>query len=126
MKHDQKRNKEMLLKALEKSLGIVSAACKDVGLSRDTFYDYYKKDEEFKRKVDELNEFTLDFVESQLMKKIKEGSEKSIQFYMRYKAKKRGYTDSIDITTNGDSITDVNVRIIYPSDKIDNSKENED
>jgi len=124
MKQDQKKNKEMLLVALENSLGIVSTACKEVNLSRETFYDYYRKDEEFKKKVDEINDYTLDFVEGQLMKKIKEGSEKSIQFYMRYKAKKRGYTDSIDITTNGDSITDVNVRIIYP-DKIDNSKESE-
>lgn len=93
--------KEKLLIALERSLGIVTPACKEVGVSRDTFYRYCKEDPEFKRKVDDINEITLDFAENQLLKKIKEGSEKSIMFYMRYKARRRGYTDSIDITSGG-------------------------
>ena len=40
-------NKTLLLKALEKSLGIVTTACKQVGIGRTTFYDYLKKDKKF-------------------------------------------------------------------------------
>jgi hypothetical protein len=94
-----KLHKEKLLKSLEKNLGIVSAACKDVGISRNQFYIYYNEDSDFRRGVDDINEITLDFAENQLLKKIKEGSERSILFYMRYKGRKRGYTEhgSLDL-----------------------------
>jgi hypothetical protein len=107
MKHDIKKNKKNLLAALERSLGIVTPACKEVGISRNTFYVYYNEDEEFKKAVDDINDITLDFAENQLLKKIKEGSERSILFYMKYKARRRGYSDSIDITSDGKSITEI-------------------
>lgn len=116
-KHDPVWHKERLLEALERSLGIVTPACKEVGISRNTFYEYYRTDPEFKAKVDDINEITLDFAENQLLKKIKEGSERSILFYMKYKARKRGYTDSLDITSGGDKLTDIKINIIRPEDK---------
>lgn len=95
-----KKTKELLLKALEKSLGIVTPACAEVGISRNQFYIYYKNDEVFRKAVDDINEITLDFAENQLLKKIKEGSERSILFYMKYRGKNRGYNDTLQI--NGD------------------------
>ena len=99
--------KAALLVALEKSLGIVTPACKEVGISRDRFYTYYHEDPEFKKKVDEINEIQMDFVENQLFKKIKGGSEKSIHFYMRYKGRRRGYNEALDITSAGQPITEI-------------------
>lgn len=112
--------KKKLLIALEKSLGIVTPACKEVGISRDRFYTYYHEDEEFKKAVDAINDIQTDFVENQLFKKIKEGSEKSILFYMRYKGKKRGYSDNIDLTTNGKDIN-TDIKIIF----VDNEEDEE-
>jgi hypothetical protein len=109
MKYDSEKNKKKLLEALERSLGIVTPACKEAGISRNTFYIYYREDPEFKKAVDDINEITLDFAENQLLKKIKEGSERSILFYMKYKARKRGYSDSIDITTGGDKINEIKI-----------------
>jgi hypothetical protein len=115
MSQKPEKNKEKLLQALERSLGIVTSACKDVGVSRDTFYRYYNEDEEFKKSVDDINNITLDFAETQLLKKIKEGSERSILFYMKYKARLRGYSDSIDITSAGEKImSEINVNIVLP------------
>ena len=120
-KHKPEVYKQKLLQALERSLGIITAACKEVGVSRDTFYRYYNEDSDFKSKVDDINNITLDFAENQLLKKIKEGSERSILFYMKYKGRKRGYSDSIDITSGGDKIiSEINVNIIPPK------KEDED
>jgi len=101
MKHDTENNKKKIIDALERSLGIVTPACKEVGISRDRFYHWYNNDPEFKRRVDDINEITLDFVENQLLKAIKNGDMKGITFYMRYKAKRRGYVETIDITSNG-------------------------
>jgi hypothetical protein len=125
MKHNPEQHKKNLLAALEKHLGIITSACKEVGLSRDTFYQYYNNDSEFKEKVDLINEYTLDFTETQLLKKIKEGSERSILFYMRYKGKKRGYTDSVDITTDGEKLNNIKV-IFIDGNKSDTSPEKDD
>lgn len=115
--------KKKLLEALEKSLGIVTPACKEVGISRNQFYVYYREDEEFKKAVDDINDITLDFVENQLLRNIKEGSERSIMFYMKYKARKRGYTDSIDITTNGENLNKIQIEIINPIKKDEDSSD---
>jgi hypothetical protein len=120
-KKDMKQNPELykrkLIEALEKSLGIVTPACKEVGVSRETFYRYYREDEDFKKVVDDINEITLDFAENQLLSKIKEGSERSILFYMKYRGRKRGYTDSLDITSDGKSITEIRLIEIKKSDE---------
>lgn len=111
------KNKRLLLEALERSLGIVTPACKDVGISRNQFYIYYNTDPEFKAAVDDINDVTLDFVENQLLKKIKNGSERSILFYMKYKGKKRGYNDTLDITTGGEKITEIKLIQIDKKDE---------
>jgi undecaprenyl pyrophosphate synthase len=86
-------NKKALLQALEKSLGVVTTACKSVGISRVTFYDYCKNDPEFKAAVDELSDVALDFAESQLFQQIRAGNTASTIFYLKYKGKKRGYIE---------------------------------
>ena len=60
--------KKSLLKSLEKSLGVVTTACKNVGVHRSTFYEWYNKDEDFKKQVDDINNVTLDFAETKLFK----------------------------------------------------------
>ena len=95
--------KQSLVEALEKSLGIVTTACKSVGCARKTFYEYYNTDKEFKKGVDSIGEMALDFVESQLHKQISEGVPSSTIFYLKSKGKKRGYIEKqeYDITSGG-------------------------
>ncbi len=90
-------NKKKLLNALEKSLGIVTTACHMTGISRSTFYNYYKSDLEFKKQVDDLESVALDFVESQLFEQIKNGVPASTIFYLKTKGKKRGYIEKMDV-----------------------------
>lgn len=97
MKHDRENYKKELLIALEKHMGLVAYACKEVGISRNTFYTYLKVDPEFKELVEDIYENQGDFVENSLFKKIKDGDTSAILFYMKYKGRKRGYTDTIDV-----------------------------
>jgi len=96
-----KLNKKNLLLALEANLGLVTPSCKTVGISRKTFYEYYKKDEEFAEAVDEINTTILDFVENQLFKNIKNGSDNAIKFYLQYKGKNRGYSAAEKVDHSG-------------------------
>lgn len=98
--------KERILEALEKSLGVVTTACKNVGVDRSTFYKYLKEDEEFAEAVKELENVALDFAESQLHKQIQEGVPTSTIFYLKTKGKRRGYVErqEHDHTTQGEKI----------------------
>ena len=98
--------KKAMIEALEQSLGIVTTACKKVGISRRTFYDWMAKDEDFKTEVEDIQDIALDFVESQLFKNIKEGKTSEMIFYLKTKGKKRGYIErtETDHTTNGKEI----------------------
>lgn len=87
------QQKKMLLIALEKSLGVVTTACKSVGLDRGTFYQYYNKDADFKTAVDDIENVALDFAESQLYKQIQRGEVSSTIFYLKTKGKGRGYIE---------------------------------
>ena len=89
--------KANLLEALEKSLGVVTTACSKVGCSRETFYKYCKEDEEFKSKVDDISNVTLDFAESQLHKQIMDGNTTATIFYLKTKGKKRGYIERTEV-----------------------------
>ena len=100
-------NKKMLLEALEKSLGVVTTACRSVGIGRTTFYTYYNEDNEFKKSVDDISNIALDFAESQLHQLMQDGNPSSVIFYLKTKGKNRGYYEKshLDLTTNNEPIT---------------------
>jgi hypothetical protein len=81
---------EEFLVALQKSMGVVSTALQNLQIPRDE-YDTWMKNNEFKKRVEKINELTLDYVENQLLKKIYDGDLTAIQFYLKTKGKKRGY-----------------------------------
>lgn len=87
-------NKGALIVALVSLMGNVSAACKVVGISRKTYYQYYNGDEGFKEIVDEIPEMVKDYVESKLMANIGKGKEASIIFFAKTKMKDRGYIET--------------------------------
>ena len=96
----KKKRKENLLKALEKSLGVVTTACNQAKLSRHTFYEYCKDDANFQMRVNEITEEAIDFVESKLYDHIRDGNIASAIFYLKTKAKNRGYSERFEIEGN--------------------------
>jgi hypothetical protein len=115
MKNEQKRttdSKKRVLKALETSLGIVSAACKESEVSRTQFYKWIKEDEEFKQEVEELQNVVLDFAESTLHKLIADGNTAATIFFLKTKGKKRGFIEKSELDlTSGDEPIKININI---------------
>jgi hypothetical protein len=91
------QHKKAMLDSLEKSLGVVTAACKAVGIGRTTHYLWMKDDPEYKAAVDELSDVAIDFAESHLHKQIKGGNSTSTIFFLKTKGKKRGYVERQEI-----------------------------
>ena len=68
-------------------------ACKAIGIGRRTYYNWIEEDKTFKEDIDNINESLIDFTESKLLQNIKAGKEASIFFYLKCKAKNRGYME---------------------------------
>ena len=117
--------KKMLIESLENSLGIVSTACTKANISRSSFYKWYKEDEEFRKKVDEIDNVKLDFVESQLFKNIQKEKERSIIFYLQHKGHKRGYIQqqNINLTSNDEEIKKIEIEIVKPKGNSSSTEE---
>lgn len=93
--------KKAMLDALEKSLGVVTPACKVVGIARETHYKWMHDDEKYRAAVEALSDVALDFAESQLHKQIQGGEVSSTIFYLKTKGKKRGYIEKTEHDING-------------------------
>ena len=104
------QHKKAMLEALEQSLGVVTSACKKVGIGRTTFYDWMRSDEEFAKQVKDIEDIAIDFAESQLHKQIKEGNTSATIFYLKTKGKNRGYVERQEIS--GDLDNQLIVRVI--------------
>jgi predicted DNA-binding transcriptional regulator AlpA len=107
MNKSEQLKKESLLKALEKSLGIVSTACESVGISRTTYYKYYNEDEDFKKQVNDIGEATIDFAESSLFELIRSGNTAATIFFLKTKGKRRGYIERQEVEHNTNNITGI-------------------
>jgi len=104
MNNKMQQTKKALIEAMRSSLGVVTTACKKVGVDRTTYYRYYRDDEDFKNAVDDVENIALDFVESQLHKQIKEGSTAATIFYLKTKGKRRGYIERQEVEVSGGSL----------------------
>jgi hypothetical protein len=91
-----------MIAALEKSLCVVTTACKTVGIDRKTHYNWMNDDPEYKKMVDDLQDITLDFAESQLHKQIKQGNTTATIFLLKTKGKKRGYIERSEVKIDGE------------------------
>lgn len=107
--------KKAMIEALKKSLGIVSTACQSVDISRQTHYRWLSEDPEYKSQCEDIAEDAIDFVESKLHEKIdgitiqtynakgdpviyeQAPSDTAIIFYLKTKAKKRGYIERQEV-----------------------------
>jgi hypothetical protein len=85
--------KKAMLEALEKSLNIVTTACKSVGIDRHTHYNWLASDDEYKKAVESIDDIAIDFAESKLHKQIDKGDTTACIFYLKTKGKKRGYVE---------------------------------
>ena len=135
MNKDKQQNatlkKSAMLKALESTLGVVTSACKIVGIDRTTHYRWLQDDEEYKLQVEALTEVAVDFAESQLFELIK-GAHREVStpdgevirvqdepntsatiFYLKTRGRKRGYVERTELA----GVSDAPVQIVI-NDKL--------
>ena len=90
-------HKKAMITALEKALGVITLACKEVGIARQTHYEWYKEDPEYHAAVDATADIALDFAESKLHGQVSKGDTTAIIFYLKTKGKHRGYVERYEV-----------------------------
>jgi len=95
------QHKKAMLEALEKSLGVVTTACRSVGIGRTTHYMWMENDPEYKAAVDDLENVALDYAETKLHSQITKENPTAIIFYLKTKGRKRGYVERQEIAHEG-------------------------
>ncbi len=88
-----RNKKKLMLSALESSLGIVSTSCQRAGIGRSTHYLWLKTDKKYKEKVENIDEIAKDFAETSLFEQIRRLNTTATIFYLKTKAKDRGYVE---------------------------------
>lgn len=92
--------KKKMYEALRSQLGVISAAARIAKIDRTTHYLWLNNDENYKEWVADIPEETHDFAENALLKQIKNGNVTSIIFYLKTKAKHRGWVENVNINAN--------------------------
>ena len=119
--------KKKMLEALIKSLGVVYSASQSLNKTllaeakteddkksipqadsiRARHYEWLQKDEKYKDKVEAIKDIALNFAESQLHKRMQNGSDTAIIFYLKTQGKGRGYIERTKVAHSGEATVNV-------------------
>ena len=114
-KRDPKRAKQMdaFIKAHELNGSNISLSCQSINIDRGTYYNWIEKYPDFKARVDTCIEKLYDFVESSIIKGIKDGNTAMTIFYAKTKMKSRGFVEKQEIEHSGyfSKPTEVTIRV---------------
>jgi hypothetical protein len=113
----QKFTADEVSEAIVNAKGILATAAQSLGCSRGTVSNYIERYSTVKAAFEEANETNIDNVESKLMAAIDGGDTTAIIFFLKTKAKQRGYVERQEVT--GKDGSDLTVRIEYADADID-------
>lgn len=85
--------KKQFIDVFKKNGGLIYKTCEIVCIAPNTYYNWLEKDPEFKQQCQEALEYNIDYVESKLKKAIDSDELAAIFFYLKCKAKHRGYVE---------------------------------
>jgi hypothetical protein len=110
--------KELMIQAMKSSLGNISGSTDQVGINRNTHYNWMKSDPEYAQAIKDCLERSIDFAEASLMKNIQDGNTTATIFYLKTKGKNRGYIERQEIT-GADGTRMFEVKVIRDVDELE-------
>lgn len=97
----RKRDFKKVIEALQASNGLQAGAARALNVSRQTIANYIKTIPEVAEAYEQVNETTIDKVEGKLLENINAGNVIAQIFYLKTKAKHRGYVERVEQTGAG-------------------------
>jgi hypothetical protein len=111
MKNGNGVTAKQMIAAIEEAQGYVTKAAEILGVSRTSFYNKMKTFETVKQALEDTREKRHEWVESKLMKQIKNDNLTAIIFYLKTQGKHLGYVERQEVT-GGDGDSPLTIRIV--------------
>lgn len=105
--------KRQFIEVYRAQLANMSAACRITRISRQAVYAWLKNDPVFAEVFHDAKEILVDYVESHLLKKIKDGDVRAITFFLETVGKHRGYTRRLEVDHGGDGDQEPEPFVVY-------------
>ena len=107
----RKYTQEQMIEALEQSKGLIAPAARALGCSRDTIRSYLDEYSAVAQAKLDQEEAVKDMAENALYAAILRGEAWAICFYLKCRAKDRGYVERAELT--GASGAPVKIKLVY-------------
>ena len=109
-----------LIEALREHDGNQASVARKFGCARSTVWERIDGDPELRALTDELTETFIDEAESQLYKHIREGNVVATIFFLKTKARHRGYSERLELVPLNRQ--DIEVELGRPTSEIENNQ----
>ena len=103
-----------IVEALRKYHGIIAPTAQALGVTYHAIYNRVKRSKVLQDEIEIATETMLDFAENKLMKKIEDGDNTAIIFFLKCKGKKRGYIEKQEFDAR---VTTGPLKVIIEADK---------
>lgn len=99
---NQKLTKKRVLNAIARTGGVLAAVASNLGVARQTVYDFMERNPDVKDQLTQERESIIDMAESKLFKAVQQGDSWAIKTVLSTIGKDRGYTEKkeLDIKDN--------------------------
>ncbi len=124
MKGKNAKKKELFLELFWETGGNIALTCKEVGISRQTYYNWLKKDKKFAKAIEETMEAIIDFAENKLLELVKQKNLGAIIFFLCNKGAVRGWRNPNKVEISGQ--IDVPRIVIEPAEEGDKNGEKQE
>jgi hypothetical protein len=107
---------QRIIKAITETQGLLTLAAQRSGIGYRTICRYVAEYPSVRQAADDARERMIDFAESKLYSKIKDGDTVSILFYLKTKGKSRGYIERQEVTGEGGQPISKETNVTYKID----------
>jgi len=114
--------KKDAIRLLDESFHNIAWVCAQMGIQRRSFKRWQQTDSEFDRACSEIWEGILDAAEVHLQKNISLGKEASLIFFLKTRAKDRGYVERTEVMHSGNIPPAIFHETVLSNEEIKNAK----
>ena len=125
-KSPKSNKKQALIEAYISKLGNISEACKEVGISRKTYYRWLKQNK-FNQMLNDATEHHNDLIYQRILKKALEEDKDMMKFWAKTQMKHRGFYEKQETEYSGEvtqNIDKIEVEVIRTTKNETETKDN--